>query len=59
MHRVVNVIAQFDKTADRLWDILVLSGHAMSAILADREGASDLVISALDSAMAVIGRQNA
>ncbi len=59
MHRVVNVIAQSDKTADRLWDILVLSGHAMSAILWDREGASDLVISALDSAMAAIGRQNA
>ncbi|MCH8197026.1 MAG: hypothetical protein IH904_02985 [Proteobacteria bacterium] len=59
MHRVVDVIAQSDKPADRLWDILVLSGHAMSAILADRERASDLVISTLDSAMAAIGRQNA
>ena len=59
MHRVVNVIAETDDPAHTLWDILVLSGHAMSAILADREGASDLVISALDSAMAAIGRQNA
>ena len=59
MHRVVNVIAETDDPAHGLWDILVLSGHAMSAILADREGASDLVISALDSAMAAIGRQNA
>ncbi len=59
MHRVVNVIAETDDLAHGLWDILVLSGHAMSAILADREGASDLVISALDSAMAAIGRQNA
>jgi DNA-binding response OmpR family regulator len=59
MRRVVNAIAETDDPTDRLWDILVLSGHAMSAILADREGASDLVISALDSAMAAIGRQNA
>lgn len=59
MHRVVGLIAQSAGPAHRLWGILELSGQAMSAILADREGASDLVIAALDKAMAVIGRQNA
>ncbi len=57
MHRVVNVIAETDDPAHTLWDILVLSGQAMSAILWDRAGASDLVISALDSAMAAIGAE--
>ncbi len=54
MHRVVNAIAQTDKPADGLWDILVLSGQAMSAILWDRAGASEMVITALDQAMAAI-----
>ena len=54
MHRVVNVIAQTDDPADGLWDILVLSGQAMSAILWDRAGASELIITALDQAMAAI-----
>ncbi len=54
MHRVVNTIAESDKPADGLWDILVLSGQAMSAILWDRAGASEMVISALDQAMAAI-----
>lgn len=54
MHRVVNTIAETDKPADGLWDILVLSGQAMSAILWDRAGASEMVITALDQAMAAI-----
>ncbi len=54
MHRVVNVIAETDDPAHFLWDILVLSGQAMSAILWDRAGASELVITALDQAMAAI-----
>ena len=54
MHRVVNVIAETDDPAHGLWDILVLSGQAMSAILWDRAGASELVITALDHAMAAI-----
>jgi DNA-binding response OmpR family regulator len=54
MHRVVNAIGQNDDPTHDLWDILVLSGQAMSAILWDRAGASELVISALDHAMAAI-----
>ncbi|MFB3149886.1 MAG: hypothetical protein ACE10M_04870, partial [Alphaproteobacteria bacterium] len=57
MHRVVNVIAETDDPAHFLWDILVLSGQAMSAILWDRAGASELVITALDQAMAAIGAE--
>ena len=57
MHRVVNVIAETDDPAHNLWDILVLSGQAMSAILWDRAGASELVITALDQAMAAIGTE--
>ncbi|MCH8138698.1 MAG: hypothetical protein IH926_07065, partial [Proteobacteria bacterium] len=43
--------------AHSLWDILVLSGQAMSAILWDRAGASELIITALDQAMAAIGTE--
>ncbi len=57
MHRVVNVIAETDDPAHTLWDILVLSGQAMSAILWDRAGASELVITTLDKAMAAIGAE--
>ena len=58
MHRVVNSIAQNDDPNHGLWDILVLSGQALSAILWDRAGASDLVISALDHAMAEVNLQD-
>ena len=54
MHRVVNVIAETDDPAHTLWDILVLSGQAMGAILWDRAGASEMVITALDQAMAAV-----
>ena len=54
MHRVVDFIAQSDKPAAGLWDILVLSGQAMGAILWDRAGASEMVITALDQAMGAI-----
>ncbi len=57
MHRVVDVIARSNKPAAGLWDILVLSGQAMSAILWDRAGASKLVITALDQAMAAISTE--
>ena len=57
MHRVVEVMAQTDDPANRLWDILALSGQAMSAILWDRVGASELVITTIDRAMAVIGAE--
>jgi len=57
MHRVFNVIAETDDPAHGLWDILVLSGQAMSAILWDRAGASELVITALDQAMAAISAE--
>ncbi len=54
MHRVVEVMAQTNDPAHRLWDILVLSGQAMSAVLWDRAEASKMVIAALDQAMAAV-----
>jgi DNA-binding response OmpR family regulator len=54
MHRVVNAIGHKDDLTHDLWDILVLSGQAMSAILWDRAGASELVITALDHVMTAI-----